>query len=131
MSDTKTTGSFTEVGRVMVPVSDQDRAIEFYVGTLGFELRADVPFGNGDRWIEVAPPGATTALALVRPREGDPVGIDTNVALTSADIDAQHAYLSERGVDVDPEVARMGGPIPPMFWFRDQDGNTLLAVQPL
>ena len=38
------------------------------------------------------------------------------------------AALRERGADVDPEVGRFGGPVPPMFWFRDLDGNQLLVV---
>ena len=57
------------MGTVIVPVTDQDRALEFYVGTLGFEVRIDGPFGDGGRWLEVAPPGAATTLALV-PRTG-------------------------------------------------------------
>jgi catechol 2,3-dioxygenase-like lactoylglutathione lyase family enzyme len=114
---------------VIVPVSDQDAAIAFYVEKLGFEKRADVPFGNGDRWVEVAPPGASTSLALVPPREGEPLAIDTHVALTSTDIDADHADLSARGVDVDEQVMRMGDPVPPMFFLRDQDGNKLFIVQ--
>ena len=44
-----------QVGRVMVPVSDQDGAIEFYTGKLGFSVSADIPFGDGDRWVEVEP----------------------------------------------------------------------------
>ena len=52
----------------MVPVSDQDEAIRFYAETLGFTLSADVPFGEGDRWVEVSPPGDGAALALVPPR---------------------------------------------------------------
>ena len=48
------TTRITGVGSVGVPVTDQDRAVEFYVGRLGFEKRRDVPFGDG-RWIEVAP----------------------------------------------------------------------------
>ena len=55
----------TRIGTVIVPVSDQDRALEFYVGTLGFEVRIDGAFGDGGRWLEVAPPGAATTLALV------------------------------------------------------------------
>jgi catechol 2,3-dioxygenase-like lactoylglutathione lyase family enzyme len=55
----------TRVGTVLIPVSDQDRALEFYVGTLGFEVLVDGPFGDGGRWIEVAPPGAATSIALV------------------------------------------------------------------
>jgi catechol 2,3-dioxygenase-like lactoylglutathione lyase family enzyme len=113
----------------MVPVSDQDRAIEFYEEKLGFEKRADIPFGDGNRWVEVAPPGAATTVALVQPREGESAGIETRIALDSKDADADHAALRERGVDVDAEVMRMGGPVPPMFFFRDQDDNRLLLVE--
>lgn len=127
MSQTAT--RIKEVGRVMVPVSDQDAAIAFYVDRLGFELRADIPFGNGDRWIEVAPPGGTAAIALVRPRPGDPIGVDTHIGLVTDDIDADHAALQARGVDVDGEVSRMGDPVPPLLWFRDQDGNTLMLAE--
>jgi catechol 2,3-dioxygenase-like lactoylglutathione lyase family enzyme len=129
MSDTQSRTHITQVGTVIVPVSDQDRAIDFYVETLGFEKRADVPFGNGDRWVEVAPAGAATSIALVPPREGEPVGIDTHVALTTSDVDADHANLLARGVDVDPEVSRMGAPVPPMFFFRDADANRLFIVE--
>jgi catechol 2,3-dioxygenase-like lactoylglutathione lyase family enzyme len=117
------------VSTVIVPVSDQDRAIEFYTEKLGCEKRADIPFGEGERWVEVAPPGADTTLALMPPREGESAGIETRVALRSTDIDADHADLLARGVDVDAEVMRMGGPVPPMFFFRDQDGNRFFAVQ--
>jgi catechol 2,3-dioxygenase-like lactoylglutathione lyase family enzyme len=117
------------VGTVIVPVSDQDRALAFYLDALGFEKRADMPFGRGDRWVEVAPAGATTTVALIPPREGDPTGVDTRVAFSTQDIDADHASLRAKGVDVDEEVMRMGDPVPPMFFFRDQDGNTLLMVE--
>jgi catechol 2,3-dioxygenase-like lactoylglutathione lyase family enzyme len=130
MSKMMTRAQISEVGRVMVPVTDQDRALEFYIGTLGFEKRADTPFGKGDRWIEVAPPGAPTAIALVKPPEGMPVGIDTNIALSSGDVDATHEYLRSQGVEADEEVMRMGDPVPPMFFFRDPDGNRLLIVEP-
>jgi len=119
----------SRVATVMVPVGDQDRAIAFYTEKLGFELRADIPFGDGDRWVEVAPVGGATTIALVTPREGESAGVESRVALDSKDIDADHAGLRERGVDVDAEVMRMGGPVPPMFFFRDQDGNRLLLVE--
>jgi catechol 2,3-dioxygenase-like lactoylglutathione lyase family enzyme len=118
----------SQVGTVIVPVSDQERSLEFYVETLGFEKRTDAPFGEGMRWIEVAPAGASTTIAIVPPREGDPTGVETRIALTSDDVDADHADLRDRGVDVDAEIARMGDPVPPMFWFRDPDGNTLMVV---
>ena len=128
MSETKSSTRITEVGTVIVPVSDQDRAIEFYTEILGFELRGDSPYGDGDRWVEVAPAGAATTIALVPPREGQSVGVPTNMGLTTQDVDADHATLKERGADVD-DVMRMGDPVPPMFFLRDQDGNQIFVVQ--
>ena len=129
MSDTTTSTRITQVGTVIVPVSDQDRAIAFYTDKLGFELRADIPFGNGDRWVEVAPVGAATTIAIVPPREGEPVGIETRVGWATDDADANHASLQAQGVDVDAEVMRMGDPVPPMFFFRDPDGNKFMVVE--
>ena len=128
MSTTKT--AIAKIGVVCIPVSDQDRAIAFYVDTLGFEKRTDVPFGNGYRWVEVAPAGADTAIAIVPPPPGKPTGdVETGIGLNTDDIDALHAALKARGVDVDAEVSRMGDPVPPLFWFRDPDGNTLMVVE--
>jgi catechol 2,3-dioxygenase-like lactoylglutathione lyase family enzyme len=128
MAKTETTTRITQVGTVIVPVSDQDRALEFYLGKLGFEKRTDTPYGEGDRWIEVAPPGAETTIAIVPPREGESAGIETRVGFTTEDVDADHADLRARGVDADEEVMRMGDPVPPMFFFRDPDGNRFLIV---
>jgi catechol 2,3-dioxygenase-like lactoylglutathione lyase family enzyme len=127
MPDAPTT--ISQVGTVIIPVTDQDAAIAFYTEKLGFELRADTPFGSDDRWVEVAPAGAATTLALVPPMEGQDVGVESRVAFDSSDIDADYESLKESGVDVDPEVMRMGDPVPPMFFFRDQDGNRLLLVE--
>ena len=131
MTETETTAGtqITGVGTVIVPVSDQDRAIDFYVSKLGFEKRLDVPMGETERWVEVAPPGAATTIALVPPREGEPTGVDTRVAFVTGDIDADPADLLAQGVDVDEVVMRMGAPVPPMFFFCDQDANRLLIVQ--
>jgi catechol 2,3-dioxygenase-like lactoylglutathione lyase family enzyme len=123
------TSRINEISLVMIPSSDQDKSIEFYVEALGFEKRTDVPFGNGYRWVEVYPPNGTTGIALAPPREGDPTGVQTGISLTTGDIDSTHAELKAAGVDVDAEVSRMGDPVPPMFWFRDPDGNTLLIVE--
>ncbi len=129
MTDTGTQTRITQLATVIVPVTDQDRAINFYVEKLGFEKRADIPFGDGDRWVEVTPPGASTSIALVPPREGEPVGINTRVGLKTENADADHADLLARGVDADAEVMRMGAPVPPMFFFRDQDGNSFMVVE--
>lgn len=129
MTETTTITHITQVGTVIVPVSDQENAIAFYTEKLGFEKRADIPMGEAMRWVEVAPPGASTTVAIVPPREGEPTGVQTRIAFATDDIDADHASLRAAGVDVDAEVMRMGDPVPPMFFFRDQDGNTLLIVQ--
>jgi catechol 2,3-dioxygenase-like lactoylglutathione lyase family enzyme len=126
----KTKTRINKLGTVVIPVSDQDRAIEFYVDTLGFEKRSDVPFGNGYRWVEVAPADAVTTIAIVPPPPGKPTGnVKTGIGLHTDDIDADHADLAALGVDVDAEVSRMGDPVPPLFWFRDPDGNTLMVVE--
>jgi catechol 2,3-dioxygenase-like lactoylglutathione lyase family enzyme len=128
VSTTKT--AIAKIGVVCIPVSDQDRAIDFYVDKLGFEKRVDVPFGNGYRWVEVAPAGADTTIAIVPPPPGKPTGdVETGIALNTDDIDGVHADLKARGVDVDAEVSRMGDPVPPMFWLRDPDNNTLMIVE--
>jgi catechol 2,3-dioxygenase-like lactoylglutathione lyase family enzyme len=126
---TSTKTRVDKIATVVIPVSNQDRAIEFYVEALGFDKRTDVPFGDGNRWIEVAPGDAVTTIALAPPPEGTPTGNrQTGISLHTDDIDAYHAELKANGVDVDPEVSRMGGPVPPLFWFRDPEGNTLMVV---
>jgi catechol 2,3-dioxygenase-like lactoylglutathione lyase family enzyme len=118
-----------KIATVVIPVEDVDRAIDFYVGKLGFDKRVDVPFGGAYRWVEVAPGDAVTTIALAPPPEGKPSGNrETGISLYAEDIDAFHAQLREDGVDVDAEVSRMGGPVPPLFWFRDPEGNTLMVV---
>jgi hypothetical protein len=77
----------------------------------------------------VAPPGAATTLSIIPPREGESAGIMTRIGFATDDIDADHAALRERGVDVDDEVSRMGDPVPPMFFLRDPDGNQYLVVE--
>ncbi len=124
-----TTSSISRINTVVVPVSDSDRAIDFYTQKLGLEKRVDIPFGDKYRWVEVAPAGADTTIALAPPPEGrEAGGMQTGISLQTSDIDSLHAELKDRGVDVDPEVSRMGDPVPPLFWLRDLDKNTLMVV---
>jgi catechol 2,3-dioxygenase-like lactoylglutathione lyase family enzyme len=118
-----------KIATTVVPVADVDRAIEFYTDKLGLEKRIDVPFGGQYRWVEVAPGDSETTIALAPPPEGKPSGNrETGISLYTKDIDGYHAQLKADGVDVDDEVGRMGGPVPPLFWFRDPEGNTLMVV---
>ena len=119
-----------EISLIAVPSNDVDKQIEFYE-SLGFEKRTDVPFGGQYRWVEVYPPSGNTGIALAPPPPGSDAGSkETGIILNTDDIDATHAELKAKGVDVDAEVSRMGDPVPPMFWFRDTEGNSLLIVQP-
>ena len=121
----------TQVGRVCVTVADTDRAIDFYVDTLGFDKVVDVPMGEAMRWVEVALPGTATTIALAPPPQGQTAnGSQTGICLDTTDVDADHAALKAAGVDVDEQVTRWGEPVPPMFWLRDPDGNSLIVVQP-
>jgi catechol 2,3-dioxygenase-like lactoylglutathione lyase family enzyme len=125
----QTATHINQLGRVIIPVSDQDRSLEFYTDKLGFEVRADVPFGEGDRWLEVAPPGSAAAIAIMPPHPGKtPQNEQTCVAFTTDDLGAAHAELKERGVDVDDPMGGEG-PVPRMFFFRDLDRNNLLLVE--
>jgi catechol 2,3-dioxygenase-like lactoylglutathione lyase family enzyme len=136
-----TTSRISQIQLVLVPSTDQDRSLAFYE-SLGFERRNDIPWGDGYRWVEVYPAGGAVGIALVPPRHGDSTGVETGIILNTDDIDAAHAEMQSSGVDVDAEVARVGapaairigavelvGPVPPMFWFRDPDGNALLIVE--
>lgn len=139
------TTRISQVGTVFIPVGDQERALEFYLDKLRFEKRADFPYSKGSRWIEVAPPGAINTISLVPPSEGKSAGSDqAHCAFATEDIEADHATLRARGVDVDAEIAHKGkrrsglvsveatvhDPVPSQFFFRDPDGNRFLIVQP-
>jgi predicted enzyme related to lactoylglutathione lyase len=126
---TSTTTRIRDISLVCVPTIDQDAAIAFYE-SIGFEKRTDTAFGGDYRWIEVYPPVGTTGIALAPPAPGmEIVPTQTGITLTTDDVDATHAEFQARGVDVDAEVSRMGEPVPPMFWFRDPTGHTLMVVE--
>jgi catechol 2,3-dioxygenase-like lactoylglutathione lyase family enzyme len=124
-----TKSRLSTINLIVVASTDQDRSIEFYEQILGFEKRTDIPFGNQYRWVEVYPPSGTTGIALAPPQNESQVGVQTGISLTTDDIDATHEYLRSQGVDVDEQVSRMGGPVPPLVWFRDPDGNSLMIVE--
>ena len=131
MSSVASQLNINKVGRVCVTVADTDRALDFYTGKLGFEKVVDEPMGPGMRWVEVKVADGETTIALAPPPEGQEAGgSQTGIILDTTDVDGAHSALKAAGVDLDDEVSRYGGPVPPMFWLRDPDGNSLIVVQP-
>ena len=122
--------AITAVRVVSVPVSDQDRAKDFWVNKVGFELRNDTPMGEGQggpRWVEVAPKGAVTSLTLVTWFPSMPAGSLTGLVIECDDIRASYDELIARGV-------QFNGPIEEQFWgtfatFQDPDGNSFVLAQ--
>ena len=117
----------TGLRTIGIPVTDQDRAVAFYAADTRVRAhprrphRGRGPLGGGET------PGTNVSLALECAREGHPAGVETGIRLTTHDADAAHAALRSRGVDADG-VLRWPG-VPPMFAFRDQDGNGLEIVE--
>ena len=127
---TTTTAARAALATAMFAVSDQDAALSFYTGRLGWEVRADVRFGpEGEhRWLEVAPPGSVARLALNPPMGGAPGG--SSIGVEVDDVLAEHARLSAMGgIDLDPAPAQLPG-APLMFSLRDPDGNHIWVVSP-
>lgn len=120
----------SNIATAMFSVADQDAAVAFYTDKLGWELRSETSFGEGDqagRWIEVAPPGSATVLALNPPMGGEPGG--GSIGVEASDVEAEHARLS--GIDGVTVGEPMGGegPVPRMFSVNDPDGNWIWVVQ--
>jgi catechol 2,3-dioxygenase-like lactoylglutathione lyase family enzyme len=116
-----------DVRVVSVPVSDQDHAREFYVEKLGFELVRDDDSLPGIRWVQVAPPGATTALTLVTWFESMPPGSLRGLVLACADLRATYEQLVAEGVEIDRELAEQPWGMEAVI--RDPDGNRLVLQQ--
>jgi catechol 2,3-dioxygenase-like lactoylglutathione lyase family enzyme len=123
--------TISNIGVAMFTIADQDAAIDSYTNTLGWELRADVPFGDegGNRWVEVAPPGSGARLALNPPMGGQPGG--SAIGVETPDVNAEYERLS--GIEGVKTGEPMGGegPVPRMFSVEDPDGNHIWVVQAL
>src|ERR687894_428924 len=114
----------TQVVSVSVPVSDQDRAKEFYVDTLGFELLMDNSCREGMRWIEVAPERSASSLMLVTWSDSLLPSMYRVIVVTTDDILAFHEDLVAKGVSFElPPTKSLHGT---QAMFRDPDGNALV-----
>lgn len=112
----------TKASTVGIYVSDQDRALDFYVNVLGLEKRIDEPMSPDARWIEVAPAGAETRLVLfTSPGQEDRIGTFSNVILECDDLGATYEELRGRGVEFTEEPSQQ----PWGMWaqFKDVDVN--------
>jgi catechol 2,3-dioxygenase-like lactoylglutathione lyase family enzyme len=128
-SSTQSPTTVTSIGVAMFTVADQDAALAFYTTKLGYEVRADISFGDDGsaRWLEVAPPGSVARLALNPPMNGTPGG--GSIGVETRDLAAEHERLKAiGGVDVDAEPMVPPG-APPMFSLRDPDGNHIWVVE--
>jgi len=113
--------SIRDVAVVSVPVSDQDRARDFYVNKLGFDLKRDDSSIPGMRWVRVGAKGAPTTLTLVTWFESMPPGSLRGLVFTTDDLDTDDARLTTRGVEFESPPQRQ--PWGTEAVFRDPDGN--------
>lgn len=124
---TSGTTMFKGLSTVAIPVTDQDRTKALFE-TLGFETRFDADLGDGFRWLELAPPGAVTSIALVASGDQLPTGVDTGIRLLASDARAAHAELLALGLSVGDLLDWPTAPL--MFSFCDLDGNRLYVAEP-
>ena len=126
MADTPST--LGNIGVTMFTVADVDKALAWYQETLGFEVRADVNFGEHgeNRWLEVAPPGSTGRLSLNPPMNNQPGG--GSIGIDSSDVKAEYERLKAKGVEIPfPPMEVPGAPL--LFMLQDPDGNHIAVVQ--
>jgi catechol 2,3-dioxygenase-like lactoylglutathione lyase family enzyme len=113
--------TISQVQLFSLPVTDQDRARDFYVDTLGFELVADTAMGPDQRWVQVRPPGSVTSVTLVTWFPTMPAGALKGIVLESDDLDGDVTVLRTRGVMIDAGIQE--APWGRFVTFDDPDGN--------
>jgi catechol 2,3-dioxygenase-like lactoylglutathione lyase family enzyme len=116
-----------------IVVSDQDKALDYYVNVLGFEKTEDSPMGPSMRWLTVAPKGAATHITLSLPswytkKPSLEMGMNTSIAFATTDMKSTYAELKKRGVNFkkEPEMMPWGklG-----VWFLDPDNNEFFMAE--
>lgn len=114
---------------VSVPVSDQNRALDFYTEKLGFTIITDQPFDEKQRWIELRIPKAETRVVLFTPEgQEDRIGSFSPLVFACSDVEKTYEELKARGVAFD-------GPPEKQPWgtyakFRDSEGNQFVLGTP-
>lgn len=121
----------TRVHSATIPVTDQDRALDFYVNVLGWEKVTEWPMGPGMRFITVRPAEGSAEISLGSldwlPEGWGTIGGHTGIGLEAEDVEETYRVLSERGVRFKGPVeeAPWGGK---MVWFYDLDDNEFLIA---
>jgi len=128
------------IGGIVVIVSDQQKAMEFYSKKLGFEIKTDRSF-VGIRWIEVGPKDSQSTISLMLPNvqmmsnEGvveaakKGIGTETGIWFYSDDLQSTYEGLKNKGVEItSPEKQEWGGI---MSKLKDQDGNSYSIISSL
>jgi catechol 2,3-dioxygenase-like lactoylglutathione lyase family enzyme len=120
--------AITNLDVVSVPVSDQERAKQFYAQTLGFTVEVDSTFGESMRWIMLRPPGSNTRITLVTWFETMPAGSLNGAVLGCDDLEKTLAELTARGLAFAEEEIQQA---PWGRWktFADPDGNAWVLQQ--
>jgi catechol 2,3-dioxygenase-like lactoylglutathione lyase family enzyme len=124
---TTTDPTFTGISSVAIPVTDQDRS-KALLARLGFQTRFDAELQDGFRWVELAPPGAATAVSLVTTGQELPTGVDTGIRLITPDARLAREELLTLGLAVGELLDWESVPL--MFSFEDYDGNRLYVAEP-
>lgn len=111
---------------VFVPVSDVERAIDFYVNRVGFHLDADVRVDDDIRFVQVTPPTSACSIAFGQGITEMAPGSQNGVQVVVADVEAARAELVDKGVDASPVMTLDWGSFTS---FADPDGNTWMVQQ--
>jgi catechol 2,3-dioxygenase-like lactoylglutathione lyase family enzyme len=108
-----------------IPVTDQDKALQFYTEKLGFKVITDQPFDDKQRWIELQIPGAPTTVVLFTPdAHKDRIGTFTNISFVADNVKKTYEELTAKGVEFvqEPKEADWGT----AAVFKDIDGNVFV-----
>lgn len=117
-------------------VDDYEKARDWYVEKLGFTVKMDMPFGNGERWLTIAPPikgGAELSLCLAKTETdkaaiGKQAGDYSYIVLISLDVEADRKKYEAAGVEFIAPIAKQQWGTDTLF--KDLYGNKIYVLQP-
>jgi catechol 2,3-dioxygenase-like lactoylglutathione lyase family enzyme len=121
--------AISKVQVVSVPVSDPDRAKDFYVNVLGMELLQDMPMDDSMRWLQVSPVGSDASITLVTWFPSMPAGSLKGLVLETLDMEATIAEIAARGFVIEGAIDEQ--PWGRFVTFDDPDGNGIVLRAPV